>query len=197
MPQPLRTFIAIELSTDLRRQLGQVIAQLSRKAPPHSVKWVEAATIHLSLKFLGDIPEAGLAAIQEGLMRAALPIGPFSFSAQGLGCFPNLKQPRVIWAGIDPAGAKALRELAKSVEDQIAPLGYPTEARGYSPHLTLGRVRREAAPSEAAQVGETVRGHSSPTFGSETVAALSLMKSELQPGGPIYTPLFVVKLSES
>jgi len=162
--------------------------------PPRSVKWVAADGIHLTLKFLGDTHEVKIAGIRDGLMRATRPIVPFSFSVSGLGCFPNMKQPRVVWAGIEPEGVKALRQLWKSVEDQIAPLGYPTEARGYSPHLTLGRVRREASPAEAAQIGEAVRVAPHVAFGPEAVSAVSLMKSELRPGGPIHTSLFVVKL---
>lgn len=194
-PQPLRTFIAIELSSTLRQGLGDVIAQLSRQSPPRSLKWVAADSIHLTLKFLGDVSESNIPPIREGLMRVAHGIAPFSFSVIGLGCFPNLKQPRVVWAGIDTEGAKSLRQLWKSIEEQIAPLGYPTETRGYSPHLTLGRVRREASPAGAAQIGEAVRTAPPVALGPEFVNAVSLMKSELRPSGPIYTSLFVVKLS--
>ena len=190
----LRAFIAIEFSPALREQFAVIIAALGRATPPRAVSWVKADNIHLTLKFLGDIPQTHIAPISAALAEAASAVESFSFSVSGLGCFPNLKRPRVVWAGIDPAGAKSLIELQAAVEQQLAALPYPAEARAFSPHITLGRVRREARPEDAVKAGEAVRAQSKIELGHELVNAVILMKSDLRPGGPVYTPLFSAAL---
>ncbi len=196
-PQTLRAFIAIEFSPALREQFAAIIAALSRATPNRAVSWVKADNIHLTLKFLGDIPQTHIAPIGVALKEAASPFDPFSFSVSGLGCFPNLKRPRVLWAGIDPAGAKSLIELQAAVEQQLAALPYPPEERAFSPHITLGRVRREARPEDAVKAGEAVRAQSKVELGSELVNAVTLMKSDLRSGGPVYTPLFTAALGRA
>ncbi len=186
-PQTLRAFIAIEFSPALRERFAAIIAALSRDTPPRAVSWVKADNIHLTLKFLGDIPQTHIAPISAALTEAASTVESFSFSVSGLGCFPTIKRPRVLWAGIDPAGAKNLIELQAAVEQQLITLDYPPEDRPFSPHITLGRVRREARPEEAVKAGEAVRAQSKTELGSELVNAVTLMKSDLRPGGPIYT----------
>jgi 2'-5' RNA ligase len=196
-PQTIRAFIAVEFSPALREQFAAIIAALSRATPPRAVSWVRAGNIHLTLKFLGDIPQTHVAPISAALKETANPFDPFSFSVSGLGCFPNLKRPRVLWAGIDPTGAKTLIELQAAVEKQLATLDYPPEDRPFSPHITLGRVRREARPDEAGKAGEAVRARSRTELGSEFVDAVTLMKSDLRPGGPVYTPLFTATLGRA
>ena len=193
-PQTIRAFIAIEFSPALREQFATIIAALRRDTPPRAVGWVKADNIHLTLKFLGDIPQTHIAPISAALAEAARDVESFSFSVSGLGCFPNLKRPRVLWAGIDPAGAKNLIALQAAVEQQLAALPYPPEARAFSPHITLGRVRREARPEDAAKAGEAVRAQSKIELGQELVNAVTLMKSDLRPGGAVYTPLFIAAL---
>ncbi|MBI3243344.1 MAG: RNA 2',3'-cyclic phosphodiesterase [Chloroflexi bacterium] len=196
-PQTLRAFIAIEFSPTLRGRLKNVIASLSQATPPDAVSWVKADNIHLTLKFLGNIPQTRIASISAALKEAVAPFDPFSFSVSGIGCFPNFKRPRVLWAGIDPAGAKTLIELQARIENQVSPLGYPPEDRAFSPHVTLGRVRREARPEAAAKAGEAVRAQWQVELGTQRVNAVTLMKSELRPGGPVYTQLFIVALDHA
>lgn len=192
MPQTVRTFICIELSSEMRRKLGEMISQLSRAAPQRSVRWDKADKIHLTLKFLGDTPQDDVTRIGAALANATRDTKKFSFALDGLGCFPNLKQPRVVWVGVKDSAA--LVDMQNRIETHIVPLGFPKEERAFSPHLTLGRVRREASRAEAASVGEAVRIRANQTFGIESVSRVILMKSDLQRGGSIYTPLFTTPL---
>lgn len=188
----IRTFICIELSPEMRRKLGEMITQLSHATPERSVRWDKADKIHLTLKFLGDTRQEDVPRIGEALVNATRDVKKFSFTPDGLGCFPNLKQPRVVWVGVKDAAA--LIEMQNRIETYIVPLGFPKEDRAFSPHLTLGRVRREASRAEAASVGEAVRVRANQTFGVESVSRVILMKSDLQRGGSIYTQLFTAGL---
>ena len=176
----------------MRRKLGELIVQLGKATPERAVRWDRAEKIHLTLKFLGDTRLDDVARIEEALVNATRDIKKFSFTLDGLGCFPNLKQPRVAWVGVKDSAA--LIEMQNRIETRIVPLGFPKEDRAFSPHVTLGRVRREASRAEAASVGEAVRARANQTFGIESVSRVILMKSDLQRGGSIYTQLFTVNL---
>ncbi len=196
-PQTLRVFIAIELSSALRGQLAAVIARLTQTTPLRSVNWDRPEKIHLTLKFLGNIPADDVSHIKDALTTAARVVAPFSFAVTGMGCFPNLKQPRVVWAGVAAGDAPRVIELQKSVEAELAQLGYPREDRPFSPHITMGRVRREVRRAEAAKVGQAVRAEAAAQFGSQSVTQIVLVKSDLQRGGSIYTRLFAADLQSS
>jgi 2'-5' RNA ligase len=176
----------------MRRKLGEIIVQLGKATPERVVRWDKAEKIHLTLKFLGDTRLDDVARIGEALTNATRDIKKFSFTPDGLGCFPNLKQPRVVWVGVKDSAA--LIAMQNRIETHIVPLGFPKEERAFSPHLTLGRVRREASRAEAASVGEAVRVRANQTFGTESVSRVILMKSDLQRGGSIYTQLFTADL---
>lgn len=185
----LRTFIALELGDDLRTALADLQAQLKRRVAPQAVRWVRPDGIHLTLKFLGDTPPDDVPLIQAALADAASQAAPFVVRAEGLGCFPNPRRPRVVWVGVsEPTGA--LQALRDGVEAHVAPLGYPTERRRFSPHLTLGRVHRRASTSEAAEVGQVVRTASVGLVGQLQATHVRFIKSDLRPTGAVYTTLF-------
>ena len=189
----LRTFIAIELDARCKSGLGHLQERLRDQVPPRSVRWVQPEGIHLTLKFLGDTPVEKVDEVQSALARAAAQVGPFPFTLGGLGCFPNNRQPRVVWVGVqEPAGALAC--LQKAVEDCVAPLGFPTEQRPFNPHLTLGRVQRYASKSEVRQIGEVVAASVVGTIGEMTATVVSYIKSDLRPNGAVYTTLFEANL---
>lgn len=189
----LRTFIAVALDAELRDNLGRLQDRLREQVAPRSVRWVRPASIHLTLKFLGDTPLDKVDEIQAALARASAGIEPFAFSASGMGCFPNSRRPRVVWVGLeDPAGA--LVRLRDAVEVEVAPLGYPTERRSFTPHLTLGRVQRRATKSEAREIGQVATESIVGTLGTVAVSTLSFIKSDLQPSGAVYTTLFEAPL---
>ncbi len=189
----VRAFVAVEFPLPLRQRLGEVAAELQRSLPGRVVNWVSPANMHLPLKFLGDVPEGDVPRICDALTAAAQEAAPFTVEVGGLGCFPNLRQPRVVWAGVYPQ--EPMLKLQAAVEGALGPLGYEPESRRFSAHLTLGRVRREASPEQASRVGEAVRGHNAARAGQAPIRQWVFFKSDLRPQGPIYTRLFAADLT--
>jgi 2'-5' RNA ligase len=190
-PASARAFIAVALPAALRQALGQVNAGLRRTVPEGAVRWVRPEGMHLTLKFLGDMPLSQAEQVQTMLEAAAREAAPFECDVSGLGCFPNLRQPRVVWAGLrEPSGA--LAHLQRAVEAGAVRLGYTqaTGDRGFMPHLTLGRVARQAGAAEWRSVAEAVQAAAAGEIGTFLVEAVCLMKSDLRPGGSAYTRLF-------
>ena len=188
-----RTFIAIELDDQLKDGLGRLQDRLRTQLSPHSVRWVHPQGIHLTLKFLGDTPLEKVEEVQVALAQAANDISPFTFTVAGVGCFPNSRRPRVVWVGIQELTGSLVR-LRDAVEGHVAPLGFPTEHRRFSPHLTLGRVQRHASKSEVRELGELVAADATGVLDEMMVTAVSYIKSDLRPSGAVYTTLAEAKL---
>jgi 2'-5' RNA ligase len=133
--------------------------------------------------------------VRESLAQAAATVRPFAFTVGGVGCFPDTRRPRVVWVGVhEPTGA--LERLRDAVEEHVAPLGFPTEKRRFSPHLTLGRVHRRALKSEAQEVGEVVAASAVGDIDEMRVDEVCYIKSDLRPGGAVYTVLSRAGLGE-
>ena len=190
----LRTFIAIELDEPLRIALRSVQEKLKRQAPPGSVKWVGPDGIHLTLKFLGDTPRGRVPEIEAALQEACAGLKPFEFSVEGRGCFPNFHRPRVIWVAVNEKSG-TLTRLQAAVERTVSPLGWPTEERAFSPHLTLGRVAKGADSPTAAAVGHAVEKSVVELIGLQPVTAISLIQSDLRPSGAVYSRLLHIPLT--
>lgn len=199
-PRTLRTFVAVELPADARRLIAraQGLVRATLGSAADAVRWVDPAGAHLTLKFLGQTPESAVGDIEDALRRAMrAELGPaaggFRLESSGLGCFPTNRAPRVLWLGLagDLAALGALRD---AVEAALAPLGWPTEARPFSPHLTLGRVRPEATPAERVGIGRGLGTIWPPRALAIDVRTISLMLSETRPDGPRYTRLAEVAL---
>ncbi len=181
----VRSFVAIDLPPELRSRLGSLEKDLERRVPPGSVRWVRPEGIHLTLKFLGDVLPEGLSPVQEILAGAARRVTACCVAVAGVGCFPNVRRPRVVWVGVEnPTGE--LRRLQAEVEVGLERLGYPREERAFSPHLTLGRLRQEMG-SSASAVGAAVESSPAPSLGEVAVKAICLFRSELRPTGAVYT----------
>ncbi|MFC2023256.1 RNA 2',3'-cyclic phosphodiesterase [Chloroflexota bacterium] len=193
--QTLRTFIAIELGQELRERLRGLQRRLDDQVAPRSVRWVRPEGIHLTLKFLGDTPLHRVDEVKEALSLAAAEARPFSFTVGGLGCFPNSRQPRVVWVGLQEVTGN-LSRLQQSVEARTAPLGFPTERRPFRPHLTLGRVNRRASKSEVREIGEIVATSAIGTVHQVGVEAVSYIQSDLLPSGAVYTTLHEAHLGQ-
>ena len=149
----------------------------------HDVAWVAPDNFHLTLKFLGPVDAERLATLTETLASAAAACPSFPLEIRGLGAFPSPARPRVLWAGIE-AGAAPAAMLATRLDEALATLGFAREARAFSPHVTLGRVRQpHAQPRLAEALGGSRR------FGRVDVARVSLMRSDLSPRGARYTEL--------
>ncbi len=187
----IRTFIAIELTAPILASLGDLQSRMQRDLPPKLLRWVRPEGIHLTLVFLGDIPVEQVDPIAEALTEACAGHSPFTVSVAGMGCFPNVRRPRVAWVGVEePSGA--LARLQHDIEQALVPLGFRPEARAFSPHLTLGRVKgggRQALEALGAYV-ERAKVH----IGAMKVQAVHLIRSDLRPSGAVYTELTVVPL---
>ncbi|MFQ6098792.1 MAG: RNA 2',3'-cyclic phosphodiesterase, partial [Armatimonadota bacterium] len=155
-----------------------------------AVKWVEPDNLHLTLKFLGNIPEAQVEPIAGALEGVACDTAPFVAHVAGVGAFPNLKRPRVVWAGI-ASGSDELKRLAANVQEALVPLGFDPERREFSAHLTLGRVKSFV---NVAGLAEAIRQEAEADLGPMPVEAVHLMQSELRPSGPMYSALAQLSL---
>jgi 2'-5' RNA ligase len=192
-----RLFIALELPRTLIDSIARTQNDLKRsfstREAAHVARWVKPDGIHLTLKFLGDVPTEQVGALKLALSEAVRDSTSISLTAEGLGCFPNARQPRVLWVGLR-GDLDALMALWQSVEARIAPLGYPAEERGFSPHLTLARAARNASRNEIAALGEIAGKATVGTLGSWRAESVSLMRSQLRPEGAIYTQVAKVML---
>ncbi|MBN2469641.1 MAG: RNA 2',3'-cyclic phosphodiesterase [Anaerolineae bacterium] len=192
MPETLRLFVALELPPPVLDVLKGLQARLQRDAA-HCVRWVRPGGIHLTLKFLGEVPASQKTDIIRALEAAADGHPPLALQVAGLGCFPNTSRPRVVWAGL-AGDLDALEALQRSTERALSPLGFPPEKRGFSPHLTLGRVQRSASPAEARALGglvaQTAADLGDTALAGWTASGVGLIRSELERSGARYTRLF-------
>lgn len=187
MPEAIRSFIAVELDDELLRALGETQARLKRTLDMPSLRWVAPVGVHVTLKFLGDVSPRQLPDIEAGLAEIAPLHSPFTLPASGLGVFPSLSRPSVLWVGLE-GDVAALKRLRDDVERVIAPLGFPTERRDFHPHLTLARVK-DPSSTDVQRIRDVVRGAPLSQVGVLAVDTLSLMRSDLSPRGARYTRL--------
>ncbi len=185
----MRLFIAINLPQEERARLDREVRALRAARLP--VRWVAADALHLTLKFLGEVPDGQVAEVETVSTAVAARFAPFRLELGGLGAFPNLRNPRVVWVGVQ--APPELARLAGALEDAMAGLGFPRETRPFSPHLTLGRAERDARagdfrglPALAAQFG----------FRADVEArSADLMRSHLSPRGARYERLLAAPLA--
>lgn len=187
----LRAFVAIELPDPLQTGLAAVISTLQKSSPP-VVRWVPAENIHLTLKFLGNISTASLNDLQRTLQASVKGLRPFEVQVAGVGAFPKLRTPRVIWSALN--APDALTHLAQIVDAAALKLGYPQEERPFSPHLTLGRVSDKANAQEVSALADNLAKQGNISLGSFTVRDIQLFRSDLKPTGSVYTSLFSAPL---
>ena len=194
----MRAFVAVEMAEPIREALSALIGDLRRLDAP--VKWVEAQNIHLTLKFLGSVPDASVARAVEILRECADGMAPFSLEIAGAGGFPDLKRPRVVFVcAVDRPPVAA--ELARRLNEQMAEVGAERDDRPYQNHITLGRVRPSRAsgssdePRHLAQLTQRLESLQGKSFGSMQATELTLMESRLTPAGPIYSPVERVRLA--
>ena len=193
MAELIRTFLAIELDDAHHRALADLQARLQRERAARYVRWVAPENIHLTLKFLGDVDATQMAALQRAAMDACAGSAPIILRIAGAGAFPGTRRPNVVWIGISGEVERAAR-LAQKIDDACAALGFAREARPFSPHLTLGRVKRDAPLFDRRSIGEMIVNAQVGALGELRVERVSVMKSELRPGGSVYTRLLGVEL---
>jgi len=173
----MRCFVAVELPRPMREEIGRLQSRIATDG----LRLVKAELVHVTIKFLGEVPQEKVGAVTEALGRVKA--APFPARVLGMGAFPG-RTVRVVWLGL----TGNFQELYQNVEQALRPLGFPPEARGFSPHVTLGRVAR---PDEEMnrRLGERIADFSSSDLGSFTVDRFYLKKSTLTRGGPIYEDL--------
>src|ERR1051325_3728762 len=179
-----RTFIAIELPRALRTRVAEHIAALRRELPHVRASWTREENLHLTLKFLGNVPVADISKLSLAVETAARENNSFAFAVSGCGAFPEHGTPKVLWIGITE-GLSELSRLNEAVEREAERAGFPREARQYRPHLTIARLRSSSGARELARV-HTQKGFAST---SVKVAELCVMRSELSSKGARYTAL--------
>lgn len=187
----LRAFIAVELPPALKDALGEV--QQAMKGAGAEARWVRAQSIHLTLKFLGDIPSKMVPVVREAMETSAEGTSTFEVRVAGTGAFPNERRPRVLWVGLEePTGA--LLELQKKLEAALTPLGFEPEGRPFKGHLTLGRIK---SPPRGGGIVKALVSQKDVDLGKISVDKIVLYQSTLKPSGAVYKSLEEVALSKA
>ncbi len=187
----MRTFLAVALPTEITSNIG-VIRDRLKKSLSGDIRWVRPEAVHLTLKFFGEVTPADAERIGAVVAGPAAAAAPFVLEIRGLGAFPDVNRPRVIWLGLAGETA-ALLSLHRELERELAAAGFPKEERPFSAHLTLGRVKIPKGIIGLAGAVETGAGVGA---GRIPVGEIVLFKSELTPRGAIYTRLAAFPLRE-
>ena len=190
--EQVRSFIAIELPSELKQALVQLQNQLKAGAQ-HWIKWVDPYGIHLTLKFLGNVSVEILPGITRAMEKAADGIPPFHLEVKELGAFPNLKRVQVVWIGLGGEVDK-LSQLQQQIESNLVSLGFAAESRPFVPHLTLARLREQVPPGERQKFGQLIASIKLDAVHSIHVDAIRLMRSQLTREGAIYSRISLVGL---
>lgn len=186
----IRAFIAIEISERSKKEISSIIAKL-RSTRAH-VKWTDPGLIHITLKFLGTIPEGRVDSISEKISYVSKKQDPFRIDLAGINVFPMWRMPKVIWLGInDPSGG--LKRLARSVDNNMEKEGFLREKRAFSPHITLGRFK---SLKKITALREMAQDMKAPSL-SDNVDKIILFKSDLNRDGAVHTPVFSSKIHKS
>lgn len=188
----LRAFIAIELPTPIQDAIQNQTARLHAALDSSIVRWVAPHNLHLTLKFLGDVSPVNIELLKQMLKREADQRPPFEMRISGIGSFPASRRPRVIWVGIHAPAS--LASLQHGIEFAAARLGYETDPRAFSPHLTIGRVRQDLHPAGLQKIRAALEETKVSDLGTIKIDSIHLFKSDLQPAGPVYTNLLTASL---
>jgi len=189
-----RAFIALDLSAEIHQHLQQVIQDFQQKLGSSPVRWVPVENIHLTLKFLGDVSISNLDVLTEIVQSVSDSHHVFVISVGGIGGFPNERRPRVVWVGVEaPAELLAVQ---RNIDMETSRLGYESDKRGFSPHLTLGRVSRNATVRQLRNVSTVLENSKVGFLGVTTVRQVHLYRSDLQPGGAVYTKVYTADLQD-
>jgi 2'-5' RNA ligase len=192
LPEKIRAFIASDISDSVKQELADIISKLKLYCPDF-VKWTDPEGIHLTLKFLGWIDENKPEIIIGALSRAMDYFYPFRFSFEGLGAFPNKNNPRVLWIGLS-GDVEAVTKLQQRIDIELSILGFETERRIFTPHLTLGRVKNTVTRIEIARLLKALASLQPDTKKVFGIDSVSLFRSQLTPKGAIYTQLGKISL---
>lgn len=178
--------MAVPVPEAVQERLAKVQDRLRERGYP--VRWVRVDGVHLTLKFLGSVDSPSLPAIERAISEGTLGFQPFSLSMEGFGVFPGYGRPRVLWLGVG-GDVHKLVELQQAIDTRLCALGFEAERRPFSPHVTLGRVREDAAVPVVQAMGRELKDFQAGKLGSWTADSVHLIRSQLNPKGAIYTSL--------
>ncbi len=177
----MRLFVALAIPEDVREKLAALLPEL-KKADP-APRWIPPQNLHVTLKFIGEVALERTTAICEALAEIHID-QPMHLEFRGLGLFPNIRRPSVLWIGIE--SSEDLARLASTIDRALGPLGIPLETKPFVPHLTIARFKQ---PQVSPALGAEIAKHQSYTFGTISAAEFHLMESTLKSGGAEYTTL--------
>ena len=189
----LRAFIAVEIPLDIRQAVCKATSDLQKEIGS-LVRWVPMENMHLTLKFLGDVSPANVDMLTQMMRAEADLFNCFELHLSGLGSFPSLKRPRVIYIGIQAPAV--LETLQRGIESASRRLGYESEERGFSPHLTIGRVKQNVTATEQQTIRRALEETKIDSLGTARVDSVHLYKSDLKPTGSVYTRLYSAPLKK-
>jgi 2'-5' RNA ligase len=189
----MRIFVALDLDRPIRERIQKFVEEIRAMAP--DARWISGESLHVTLKFLGEQPDAIVSQIEAALKSVGAE--PFPVSFCGTGFFPTQKAARVFWIGIEAKDALAL--LAKRIDESLAKIGIPKEDRAFTPHLTIartrggsgapGRLKEDKTNRQFAKLQEFLTTHPAPEFGTMTAREFFLFRSQLSSKGSQYTKI--------
>jgi 2'-5' RNA ligase len=189
----LRTFIAVDIPSIIQQAIQQKTEELRKALGASFVRWVSVENIHITIKFLGEVSHENINALSQILISEAAKVPAFDILVGGLGSFPSLRRPRVLFIGIQaPAELEA---LFHGIEAACLRFGYESEPRAFSPHLTIGRVKQDASQSDQQKIRRLLETTTVASLGIARIDMVHLYKSELRPGGAWYARLFSTPLN--
>lgn len=176
----MRTFVATDINEkSVLDSLQKLKTELKIKA-----KSVDINKIHFTLLFLGEISEKMSHKVQEAL--ETIEFSPFKVTFKGVGAFPNPRNPRIIWVGIEREGSQHLIEISRKIQERLAPLGFKSD-KPFRPHVTMFRVK-----NRIDDISEELKKYESVSFGMQEISEIKFKQSTLTPNGPIYSDLQVI-----
>lgn len=190
--QSIRAFISIHIPADIREKLRTVQAELASVVPESAIRWTPFEQLHLTLEFLGNVEAENVPSLETALKKISRSHAAFELAAAQIGAFSSIRNPRVIWAGIE-GDVDAVKALQAEVKNAVRPFVAEQETRAYKPHVTLGRVR-PAKPRELRQVSDALASTANCTFGAWHTEEFSLVQSKLSPRGSQHSTLATFRL---
>jgi len=188
----VRTFISADIPPIIQKSIQQQVDNLRSKIGDSSVRWVSVRNIHITLKFLGDVSQANADILTQIIRTEADAHHAFDINVTRLGSFPSPKRARVLYIGIQASAA--LDALQRGIESACARVGFSSESRPFSAHLTIGRVRQRISKSDQQKIYEILRDVEIDSLGIARVDSVHLYKSERKSSGAVYTKLFSAPL---
>jgi 2'-5' RNA ligase len=180
----IRSFLAFELPSEIKEVLTRVYGEVTRSSL--DVRWVRTEGIHLTVVFMGDIEESDISPMGEQIGGVCSRYGPFTISLKSMGCFPNNRNPRVLWVGLE-GDLERMSRFRDEIQRKLVPFGIREEKRDFRPHLTLGRFKKPG--KKAAETEKLLLNYKGLTSPACSLKELIFFKSDLRSGGAVYTKM--------